>query len=43
LVQGYLFDSWPDWFYALQRVLAECEIAVELIERRIRGISLARK
>jgi glycosyltransferase involved in cell wall biosynthesis len=36
LVQRCLFDGWPGWFYTLQRVLAECMIAVELIDRRLR-------
>jgi hypothetical protein len=37
LVKGCLFDGWPGWFYTLQRVLAECIIALELINRRLRG------
>ena len=36
VVKGCLFDGWPGWFYAVQRVLAECMIALELIDRRIR-------
>ena len=24
VVKGCLFDGWPGWFYAVQRVLAEC-------------------
>ena len=35
VVKGCLFDGWPGWFYTLQRVLAECMIALELIDRRI--------
>jgi glycosyltransferase involved in cell wall biosynthesis len=35
VVKGCLFDGWPGWFYTLQRVLAECMIAVELIDRRL--------
>jgi len=35
-VKGCLFDGWPGWFYTLQRVLAECLIALQLIDRRIR-------
>jgi glycosyltransferase involved in cell wall biosynthesis len=35
LVKGCLFDGWPGWFYTLQRVLAECMIALELIDRRL--------
>jgi hypothetical protein len=26
-IKGCLLDGWPGWFYALQRVLAECMIA----------------
>jgi glycosyltransferase involved in cell wall biosynthesis len=37
LVKGCLFDGWPGWFYTLQRVLAECMIALQLIDRRLRG------
>jgi glycosyltransferase involved in cell wall biosynthesis len=35
VVKGCLFDGWPGWFYTVQRVLAECMIALELIDRRI--------
>jgi glycosyltransferase involved in cell wall biosynthesis len=37
VIKGCLFDGWPGWFYALQRVLAECMIALELINRRFLG------
>jgi glycosyltransferase involved in cell wall biosynthesis len=30
-----LLDGWPGWFYTLQRTLAECMIALELIDRRL--------
>jgi glycosyltransferase involved in cell wall biosynthesis len=36
VVKGCLFDGWPGWFYALQRVLAECMIALELVDRHLR-------
>ena len=36
VVKGCLLDGWPGWFYTLQRVLAECMIALELIDRRLR-------
>jgi len=36
VVKGCLFDGWPGWFYTLQRVLAECMIALQLIDRRLR-------
>ena len=38
VVKGCLFDGWPGWFYTLQRVLAECMIALELIDRRLRRL-----
>jgi glycosyltransferase involved in cell wall biosynthesis len=36
VVKGCVFDGWPGWFYTLQRALAECMIALELIDRRLR-------
>jgi len=36
LIKGCLFDGWPGWFYALQRLLAESMIALEVIDRRLR-------
>ena len=38
VVKGCLLDGWPGWFYALQRMLAECMIALQLIERRFVGL-----
>ncbi len=35
LVKGCLFDGWPGWFYTLQRAVAECMIALELVDRRL--------
>ena len=35
LAKGCLFDGWPGWFYGLQRLLAECMIALEIIDRRL--------
>jgi glycosyltransferase involved in cell wall biosynthesis len=35
VIKGCLLDGWPGWFYALQRVLAECMIALEVIDRRL--------
>jgi glycosyltransferase involved in cell wall biosynthesis len=32
-----LLDGWPGWYYALQRGIAEAMIALELIDRRLRG------
>jgi glycosyltransferase involved in cell wall biosynthesis len=37
LVKGCLLDGWPGWFYALQRLLAETMMALELIDRRLFG------
>jgi glycosyltransferase involved in cell wall biosynthesis len=37
LVKGCLLDGWPGWFYALQRVLAETMIALEIIDKRLRA------
>lgn len=34
VIKGCLLDGWHGWFYALQRMLAECMIALELINRR---------
>jgi glycosyltransferase involved in cell wall biosynthesis len=35
-VKGCILDGWAGWLYALQRVLAESMIALELIDRRLR-------
>jgi glycosyltransferase involved in cell wall biosynthesis len=35
LVKGCLLDVWPGWFYALQCMLAETLIALEIIDRRL--------
>jgi glycosyltransferase involved in cell wall biosynthesis len=40
LVKGCVLDGWPGWFYAVQRVLAEGMIALQLIDRRLRGAQL---
>jgi hypothetical protein len=36
IVKGCLFDGWPGWYYALQRVVAEALIALEILDRRLR-------
>jgi glycosyltransferase involved in cell wall biosynthesis len=36
IAKGCLLDGWPGWFYALQRMLAEIMIALEIIDRRLR-------
>ena len=35
-VKGCLLDGWPGWSYALQRMLAEIMIALEIIDQRLR-------
>lgn len=35
LVKGCIFDGLPGWFYSLQRLVAECMIALELLDRRL--------
>ena len=35
IFKGCLFDGWPGWYYALQRLLVEIMIALEIIDRRI--------
>lgn len=35
IIKRCLFDGWPGWYYALQRLVAESIIALEIIERRI--------
>ena len=32
-----LLDGWPGWLYVLQRTLAEMLIALEIVDRRLRG------
>ncbi len=31
-----LFDGWPGWYYAFQRMIAEALLALEIIDRRLR-------
>jgi glycosyltransferase involved in cell wall biosynthesis len=35
VIKGCLLDGWPGWFYALQRGVVECMIALEVIDRRL--------
>ena len=35
VVKGCLLDGWPGWYYALQRMLAEALLALEIIDRRL--------
>lgn len=37
LAKGCALDGWPGWYYALQRLVAESLIALEIIERRLCG------
>lgn len=34
--KGCILDGWPGWCYALQRLVAETLIALELVDRRVR-------
>jgi glycosyltransferase involved in cell wall biosynthesis len=34
-VKGCILDGWPGWFYALQRLLAETMLALELCDRKV--------
>ncbi len=36
IVKGCLLDGWRGWYYALQRLLAETMIALEIVDRRLR-------
>jgi glycosyltransferase involved in cell wall biosynthesis len=40
LAKGCLFDGWPGWYYVLQRLIAETLIALEIVDRRLRGNGL---
>ena len=35
-VKGCILDGWPGWYYALQRLLAETLLALEILDRRCR-------
>jgi glycosyltransferase involved in cell wall biosynthesis len=39
LIKGCVFDGWPGWYYVLQRAFAEILLALEIIDRRLRGNS----
>jgi glycosyltransferase involved in cell wall biosynthesis len=36
ILKGCLLDGWRGWYYALQRLMAETMLALELIDRRFR-------
>jgi glycosyltransferase involved in cell wall biosynthesis len=35
--KGCILDGWRGWHYALQRLLAECMLSLELLDRRLSG------
>lgn len=37
LIKGCLLDGWAGWYYAFQRLLFETMLALEIIDRRLRG------
>lgn len=39
LVKRCFLDGWPGWFYVLQRTLAEMMIALNILDRRLRGVT----
>jgi glycosyltransferase involved in cell wall biosynthesis len=39
--KGCILDGWPGWCYALQRLVAETLIALELVDRRLRAAANA--
>lgn len=36
IIKGCILDGWAGWYYALQRLLAEAMIALEIVDRRLR-------
>ena len=36
IFKGCLLDGWPGWYYALQRLLFETMLALDIIDRRLR-------
>jgi glycosyltransferase involved in cell wall biosynthesis len=41
ILKGCLLDGWPGWYYALQRLVAETMLALELLDRRLRRVAQA--
>ena len=37
LAKRCILDGWPGWLYVLQRTLAEIMLAIEIVDRRLRG------
>ena len=42
VVKGCLLDGWPGWYYALQRLLAEVLLNLELIDQKLACIAEAK-
>ena len=42
LVKRCVVDGWPGWYYALQRAIAEFLLALEIVDRRLRGNAATR-
>ncbi|MEZ5855412.1 MAG: glycosyltransferase family 2 protein [Hyphomicrobiaceae bacterium] len=42
IIKRCIFDGWPGWYYALQRMVAETFIALAILDRRLRGRGAAR-
>jgi glycosyltransferase involved in cell wall biosynthesis len=38
-IKRCLFDGWPGWYYALQRVCAETMLSIELLDRHLRSVA----
>lgn len=36
IIKGCILDGWAGWYYALQRLIAETMIALEIVDRRLR-------
>jgi hypothetical protein len=36
-IKRCILDGWPGWYYALQRMIAEALLALEIIDRRLSG------
>jgi glycosyltransferase involved in cell wall biosynthesis len=34
-IKGCVLDGWPGWYYALQRIVAEALLSLEIIDRRL--------
>lgn len=43
VVQRCVLDGWPGWYYVLQRALAEAIIALEIVDRGVRGVVVTKR